>query len=211
MIRCLIFDLDGTLLDTLVDIEDSINYAFNKHGYKVNYSYEEMKQFIGHGARNLILNAGKACNLKEEDIDQVFKTYKTKYNHESTNKTKPFEGVKETLLKLKKKYKLCVLSNKTDEDVQKCINNYFPNIFDFVLGEIKGVKLKPEVDGINLILKKFDLNKDEVIYIGDMQVDEILCNNALIKFVGCKFGYETKKFRKYYLLINSFGELLNYL
>lgn len=209
MIKAIIFDLDGTLLDTLEDIRIALNKAFCAYHYNAHFTYEETKKFVGNGAKNLVINAGKALNAKEEDIQDILNNYMNRYKDDCVTYTKPFLHVEETLKELRKNnIILGVLSNKPDRDVKTCINKYFPNVFDVCYGSRDGVKLKPNPEALESILQEIKVSKEETLYVGDMYVDEMLSKNANVKFVGCLFGYNFKKFENYYALINDFQELL---
>lgn len=212
MIKCIIFDLDGTLLDSIEDIKDAINFSFNDFNYPVSYSREDVKHFIGHGAKDLVYMAGKKFNISNEELDLIYERYANYYRVKNNIKTKPFDGMNDTLLKLKEKgFILCVLSNKKDRDVHSCINQHFKNYFDYITGQKDNIALKPDPEMINLIIDKFHLKREEVLMVGDMHVDELTAINARIKFVGCTYGYSIKKFNTYDALINSPKELLDFL
>lgn len=212
MIKGVIFDLDGTLLDTILDISSALNWAFNQYGYNVSFGKEETKRFIGHGAEELVIKAGKELNIKQSDVSKVFKAYRNKYKGMLFSKTKPFDNVIETLKVLKEKgILLAVLSNKTDSDVQECVNYYFKDMFDYVSGQKKDVELKPHKQGIDLILDKFALSKEEVLYVGDMEVDEMTAQNAQVKFIGCNYGYSTIRFKNNPAVIDDFKEIIDYI
>lgn len=212
MIKGVIFDLDGTLLDTILDISSALNWAFNQYGYNVSFGKEETKRFIGHGAEELVIKAGKELNIKQSDVSKVFKAYRNKYKGMLFSETKPFDNVIETLKVLKEKgILLAVLSNKTDSDVQECVNYYFKDMFDYVSGQKKDVELKPHKQGIDLILDKFALSKEEVLYVGDMEVDEMTAQNAQVKFIGCNYGYSTIRFKNNSAVIDDFKEIIDYI
>ncbi len=212
MIKCIIFDLDGTILDTLDDIKDAINFAFNDFNYSAKYTKEEVKHFIGHGAKDLVYMAGKKFNISDSEFELIYDRYANYYRVRNNIKTKPFDGIKEVILKLKEKWLiLCVLSNKKDRDVQSCIKQHFNHCFDFIAGQKENIALKPDPTMINMIIDQFHLKREEVVMVGDMHVDEITAINAGIKFVGCTYGYSIKKFEVYNALIDRPKELLEYL
>ena len=190
MIKCIIFDLDGTLLNTIDDITDAINIAFNNYGYKVSFSTIEVKDFIGSGAKTLILRAMSKANIKEDKLNVLYKEYCYIYNLRRTNKTKPFENMIETLEILKSKgIYLGVLSNKPDVDTKACIEYYFPSLFDVILGQRENIPIKPDPQGIYKILNIVHVSKEHTIYLGDMKQDILTAKNAGVLFGACLYGF----------------------
>lgn len=194
MIKCMIFDLDGTLLNTIDDIGDAIKKAFLNFNHKTSFSSEDVKSFIGSGAKTLITRAMKKAHIKEDEFDDLYEEYCRIYNSNRTNKTKPFENMLDTLKLLKEKnIYLGVLSNKPDVDTKACIAYYFPHIFDVVIGQREGYLIKPDPNGIFEILNRVHALKEDAIYIGDMKQDILTAEKANIKFCACLYGYGNKE------------------
>ena len=150
--QLVIFDLDGTILNTLDDLADSINYALDVHGYPMR-SMEEVRQFVGNGIRKLVERAVPQ-ELALEAIDQVFDTFVSYYKEHSADKTKPYEGILESLDKIKASgRKMAVVSNKADDAVQVLCQQYFPGMFDFVIGERKDMPKKPAPDSVYKVME----------------------------------------------------------
>lgn len=197
MIKALIFDLDGTLTDSIVGIMDSINEGLLASGLD-KISREEAIYYIGDGIHELITRSiahsrDEALTklVKKSDYEAVLKIYLEKYQEYRITKTSEFPRMTEVLTTLKQKgYKLFVLSNKLDSDVKPMIDYFFKGLFDDALGESPLIGTKPDVKGIYYILNKYDLKKGEVLYVGDSHVDMQTCNNAQIKSVVCSYGYE---------------------
>lgn len=211
MIKCIIFDLDGTLLDTLIDIRDSINESLISFSYEGKYELSHIRSFIGSGVNTLLKRAMDGVNVKECDRENIINKYKTIYKEKRIDNTIPYQGVKETLLKLKKEnIFLAVLSNKPDIDTKACISHFFDDIFDVVLGERKGYKIKPDPNGIFEIMKMFNVNKEETLFVGDMLSDKETSSNASTKFLACLYGYAPSGvFDNETYKIHTFNEILN--
>lgn len=208
--KCIIFDLDGTLLDTINDITNAINHVILDLGYAREFTSSEVKTFIGHGAHELINAVGKALGVDEFRTSIIYKEYSEYYSNHTFDVTKPFEGVAPTLAYLKKAgIKLGVISNKPDEDTISCINKFFPNVFDFVYGSKSSVPTKPNPMIFYLISPKYDLNRLTTLYVGDMSVDIDFASNVNMDIALATFGYgnyEELKGQKYNL--KSFSDLI---
>lgn len=195
------FDLDGTLIDSIPDINRAINKALKKYNLNT-ISLEETKNYLGHGSLNLIKMASKG-NFSNE----LYNDYKKFYHEEPCNLTKVYPYVTETLKSLKAKgHILGVYSNKDDSDVKKIVNYYFPNLFDYIFGKNVNYPLKPDKTFINEYLLNNKVNVSDFVYVGDMQTDYDLAFNLKAKFVFCKYGYSPKNIETKYC-INSFKEL----
>lgn len=189
MYKGVIFDLDGTLLDTIEDLADACNYALNECNLKT-YEVNEYKRFVGDGREKLIeriIPSGKA------DIDlfnRVLKMYDEYYIEHMVDKTKPFDGILELLEKLiEKKIKIAVLSNKPHEFTFEMVNNYFGERFDFVYGHREGYKTKPNPQAVLDLIKEMGISREECIYVGDSNVDIQTAKNAEIKSIGVSYGF----------------------
>jgi phosphoglycolate phosphatase len=191
MIKGLIFDMDGTILNTIDDIKDSVNHAMKVCNLPLK-TLQEVKDGVGRGAINLIEDVVPK-NTSEADIKKVYKIYQDHYDKNSNQKTGPYPGVLELLKKLKEmNYKLAVVSNKHKYLVEELNHNIFKDYFDFSMGEVKGIPIKPEPDMLYMALDHLDLKKSEVLFIGDSDVDMITANNANITSVGVTWGFRSK-------------------
>jgi len=192
-IKGIIFDLDGTLLYTLEDLKNSTNYALKKLNQKER-SIEEIRNFVGNGIKKLI---ERALGDKQELIDECLLIFLNHYKNNSLNNTKPYENIVDILIKLKNKgIKLAVLSNKIDIEVKKLVDYYFKNIFDIVLGETVQFPKKPNSKASEYIIQKFNLKKEEVVFIGDSEVDIQTAENTEIKCLSVVWGYKDETFLK---------------
>ena len=185
--KLLIFDLDGTLINTVKDLNSGINYALTKNGYP-RRSIKHTSKAIGNGIYITILrslpsedeNAGKKCLID-------FRNY---YRNHYLDNSKRYSGMLMALRNLKRKgYLLAVATNKLDEIANKMIEELYPDIFDMVLGDKEDLEKKPNPAMINLIIKQLDVNKKEVTYIGDSEVDILSASNAGVKLVLADYGF----------------------
>lgn len=172
MIKCCIFDLDGTLLDTLTTITYYVNKVFSRHGIDT-ITDTECKYFVGSGAEKLIRRAlGSKGITDEEKITELLSEYVREYDEKPLYLTSAFSGIEELLYSLKEKgIKLTVLSNKPDSAVKSIVASFFPNIFDAVYGQIKGVPMKPDPTAANRIISDMGVMNSETAFIGDTEVD----------------------------------------
>lgn len=177
------FDLDGTLLDTINDMGYSMNRVLERYNLKTN-SKEDYISYIGNGVKKLV---ERSIHGKMEYFDRVYNEYQDEYKKNQTNKTTPFVDIN-TLIKLKEKHKLSVISNKADSDVKRIINFYFKDVFDYVAGNEENVLHKPNREPFDLMVDRLNLN-EEVIYVGDSIVDYEFAKNCNIKFIGVSYGY----------------------
>ncbi len=188
-----IFDLDGTILNTIDDLADSLNYALAKNGYKER-SVAETQSFVGNG---LLMLVKRAINpeTSEEEAKKVLADLKAYYKIHCADKTKPYEGIPELLKDLKTAgYRLAVVSNKADYAVQILCEQYFPGIFDLSVGEKENVRRKPAPDSVNAVLAEFGLTKEEAVYIGDSDVDIETAENAGTDSILVAWGFRGAEF-----------------
>ena len=185
--KLLIFDLDGTLVNTVIDLNNGINYALNKNGYP-SRSVEHTSKAIGNGIFITILRS-----LPEEDeiaAKKCLLDFRKYYKNHYLDNSIRYEGMFETLIKLKSKgYYLAVATNKLDEIANKMIEELYPEIFNMVLGDKEDLEKKPNPTMINMIIKQLDVNKKEVTYIGDSEVDILSASNAGVKLVLADYGF----------------------
>ncbi len=195
MIKLCIFDLDGTLLDTLGTISYYGNEALKKCGIEPILK-EDYKYHVGQGIYNLIknmLNAKNCCT--EENFNKVFKIYDDAYNSNTTYKTEVYDGIKELLDNLKRDgIKIAVMSNKPDFATKSVAYDFFGRgYFDIVLGQRENIAIKPDPYSVIEIINKLDVSKEEVIYIGDTSVDMKTGKNAGLNTVGVLWGFRDEK------------------
>lgn len=212
MIKAIVFDFDGTLVNTLYDLQDSINEALLINGYTRQYSYEETKKLIGSGTRVLCSRAINYVDHKIEDEEKLFKDFSLCYSKNQLNKTKPYPNVIDTLDYLKKKgLKIAILSNKVDKNTLLIATHLFgENYFDYILGQRKEFPLKPDPTSLKFLLNEINVDIDEVLYVGDSDTDMITANNLKVKKIAVTYGYRDISILKNYkpdYIIDDFREL----
>ena len=187
-----IFDLDGTILDTLCDLRDSVNFALTINGLPCR-STEEIRAFVGNGIRLLVERAVPE-NTDKETVDKCFIDFKEHYKINSANSTKPYDGIIDVLHQLKGKgVRLCVVSNKADFAVQSLVETYFAGIFDFAVGEKDSVRRKPYPDSVFAAMEYLGADKTKTVYVGDSEVDVETAVNSSIPCVAVTWGFRDKE------------------
>lgn len=186
-----IFDLDGTILDTLDDLADSLNYALEKSGYPVR-DLEEVRRFVGNGIRKLV-ERGVPSGTSAEAADKVYESFTEHYKVHCADKTKPYENIPELLKKLRENgVKTAVVSNKADYAVQDLCVQYFDGLFDAAAGEREGVRRKPAPDSVNIVLEKLGVNRENAVYIGDSDVDVETARNSGMDCIAADWGFRDR-------------------
>lgn len=192
-VRLLIFDLDGTLADTIDSIREGVNLAMRKYGYPER-SYEEVREAIGNGARNLIRQSmPRAAAQDEALVDRVFSDYHTFYGQTFAHCDRCYDGMIEALCELKKLgYTIAVLSNKQDEYVRALIKNLIPEgVVSVAMGQTE-LPRKPDPTVPLLIAQGLGFAPAETAFIGDSEVDVQTGLNAGMVTVGCSWGYRSR-------------------
>lgn len=189
-----IFDLDGTLLDTIKDLAISTNKALERHHFKT-HPIEDYKYFVGDGINKLIERALPKEHRDNQTIDKVKKVFVDYYNKHLTEYTKPYEGVMELLsqLQVKNKY-LAIVSNKPDEQTQLLVKECLKGVpFIYVTGNKPGILHKPDPYALYEAIHRVGVSKEEVLYVGDSGVDMQTANNAKVTGVGVTWGFRTRE------------------
>ena len=186
----IIFDLDGTLLDTSKDITKAVNSTLTYFKFR-KANKDKIIYCTGNGSRELI-----QCVLNDkQNIDQMVKHYNQTYNEDPLKYTKPYSGVLEMLNALKAQgARLFVISNKPEFLVKKIVDAYFPGIFTHVLGFSQNLRAKPHPDSFNLLSRKYNFTKEECIFIGDSEVDLRFSENSSISCFLVSYGFRSFDF-----------------
>ena len=188
-----VFAMDGTILNTLEDLADSTNYALKANGLPER-TIDEVRRFVGNGIR-LLIERAVPTDTDKELTDKVFDTFKEYYKTHCAVKTRPYDGIKDVLLELRKTGCLtAVVSNKADFAVQDLCKDYFDNLFDFAIGEREGIKKKPAPDSVFEVLSKLNVEKADAVYIGDSDVDFATSVNAGMDVIMVGWGFRDAEF-----------------
>lgn len=210
----IIFDLDGTLVNSLEDISDAMNIVLKDLNYPT-HTYDTYQYFIGSGLRNLVSKALPVSNNSDEQIQICFESMINEYRKICTLKTKPYEGIVELLHNLtSQNIKLAVFSNKADELTKKIASEIFPDYFDTAVGLSTEALKKPNPFEAIEIGKIWNLKPEEILFVGDSDIDMQTAINANMLPIGVSWGYRTKDellASGAKLVINSASELIEIL
>lgn len=192
MKHAVIFDLDGTLLNTLGDLRAATNHALEVRGLPP-HSMEEIRQFIGNGIRLLICRAMPE-GTPEAEIDAALDDFKAYYAAHIHDRTVPYDGIPQLLTALRKRgIKVAVLSNKIDSASQQLIEFFFPGKTDVVFGEHVGVPRKPDPTSCRMVMQQLGVQPEQVLYVGDSGTDMQTAKNAGLYAVGVTWGFRSKE------------------
>lgn len=209
--RYIVFDLDGTLLDTLKDLNEACNFALNKYNFQMT-TLSETKSFIGNGIRNLVL---KSLKGNDKDIDLVFDAFKDYYFKNYNVYTKPYEGIVELLNILKmNNCRLAVVSNKNQYCLDKLCEEHFKDVFEIIIGDSDKIERKPSTMGLEMVCKKFSCSLADLLYIGDSGVDFQTVKNAKCNGIYCAYGFKGREFLESInaeIIVDNALEILEYL
>ena len=195
MYKACIFDLDGTLTDTLESLTYSVNETLKELKLK-KITQEQCRSFVGNGARCLIERALVAGgDLEKSQMEPAMEIYGRIFGENCTYHVTLYEGIPEMLKALKDRgIHLAVLSNKPDRQTVKVVKEIFgDNIFDYAQGQKDGIRRKPEPDGVWYLMEQMQVSKEECLYIGDSEVDAATGKNAGLKTIGVLWGFRDRK------------------
>jgi len=190
-----VFDLDGTLLDTLADLAASTNYALRSCGMP-EHSQDDVRRFVGNGVRLLMERAvpGGAANPAFED---AFESFRRHYMQHSLDTTRPYEGVPEMLAELKAGgCRLAVVSNKMMAATVELCRHFFPETIEVAIGEheAEGIRKKPAPDTVFAALRQLGVGEDGAVYVGDSEVDVQTAQNAGLPCISVLWGFRDRQF-----------------
>ena len=189
----IIFDLDGTLLNTIDDLGYACNHALEQAGFPI-HRIEDYPRMVGNGINNLIRRALPEAERTEENIMRVRALFVPYYNAHNCDYTHPYEGIVPLVQSLKAQgHRLAVASNKYQAATEKIVTRFFPGIFDAILGEREGIERKPNPQIVFDILHSFTPSLLHSLYIGDSLVDRDTALNANIPFVACSWGFVSRE------------------
>lgn len=188
-----IFDLDGTLLDTLQDLTDSTNYALLQYGMPTR-SRDEIRTFVGNGVR-LLIERAVPSGTRDCDTIKVFETFRQHYLLHSLDSTQPYPGIPELLAQLKNSgKKIAIVSNKLQSGVDELHHRFFADYVDVAIGEKIGIARKPSPEMVFEALRRLGSTPEESIYIGDSEVDLQTAHNAALPCICVLWGFRDKDF-----------------
>ena len=188
-----IFDMDGTILNTLEDLTDTMNYCLEKYNMPQK-SLVEIRSYVGNGIQKLIERAVPS-ETDSKLIDAVCKTFNVYYKGHCAIKTRPYDGICEVISALKSNgIKTAVVSNKPDYAVKSLCEDYFSGLFDYAVGDKTGMRRKPYPDGVNKVMNHFGISPDKTVYIGDSDVDYRTAQNAGIDVIMVGWGFKDEDF-----------------
>lgn len=194
--KLVVFDLDGTLLDTLEDIRGAINYALSPWCVPA-LEKNKIREYVGHGLKNALFTALEHSGKKvpEEDLPLMVDLMLSAYRNHPSDHTKPYSGVTEMLKRIKDiGAKIGVISNKSQDLVVKIISDVLPSIgFDFIIGQSDAYPLKPNPESLLDMMNKFSADKTSTLYIGDSEVDYETAKNAGVNCIIVNYGFRTKE------------------
>lgn len=187
-----IFDLDGTLLNTLEDLTDSVNYALSLHGFPCR-KIEEVRSFVGNGVA-ILMELSLAGGRDNPQYEKCLADFRRHYSENLQNKTEPYNGIMELLEQLSKdNIKMAIVSNKFDKAVKGLNQVYFGEYIKVAIGESEGVSRKPAPDTVLKALEELGSTADKAVYVGDSEVDAKTAKNSGIMFVGVTWGFRDRE------------------
>ncbi|MDE6242037.1 MAG: HAD family hydrolase [Anaeroplasmataceae bacterium] len=207
--KLVIFDLDGTILNTLEDLREACNYALKKYNL-LPITLEQTKSYIGNGIRNLLLLASN----NHSQIDEILDDFKSYYSAHYNIFTTQYEGIEEVFKFCKRKnIHIGVLTNKVEDIARKLVEEQFSNLMEFVYGEVIGRPRKPDASFLLTVIEQYGYKKEEVLYIGDSEVDVKTCFNAGIDGIFVTYGFRSKEVLSKLTskIVDTSLELLNFL
>ncbi|MCH4053390.1 MAG: HAD-IA family hydrolase [Atopobiaceae bacterium] len=183
-----VFDLDGTLLDTLGDLAAAVNFAMRAHGMPER-SIAQTKASVGNGIR-LLIERSVPEGTPEDQVDAAFDDFRAYYAAHSRDLTRPYPGVPEAVDELKRAgVAVGVVSNKVDDVVQDLLEAYFPGVFPAATGEREGIRRKPAPDSTFDVLAKLGVDAGHAVYVGDSEVDIATARNAGVRCLSVSWGF----------------------
>lgn len=190
--KCAIFDLDGTLVNTIDDLAQACRLLIKKYDFNADWSVDEYKSFVGNGAKMLVQRAF-GNTLSDDELVERYQEFKAIYNEIKLDNAYAYDGIKEQLDILKNSgVKLCVVTNKPDEAAKDMVEHIFSkDYFDVVIGAQEGVPTKPDPTSTKMALNAVGCSAKDAIYFGDSDVDIKTAKNAGVEAVGVSWGYRS--------------------
>ena len=192
MTDTVIFDLDGTLLNTLDDLTDSVNFALARQGFPVR-TIDEVRRFVGNGIR-LLMERAVPENISDDEFDTCFKDFCDYYKAHMEDKTLPYEGINEMLESIKKQgFKTAIVTNKADFAAQDLCRRMFGDNIDVIVGSSENRPNKPAPDGVFYALECLKSDVQNAVFVGDSDVDILTAKNASLPSIGVLWGFRDRE------------------
>ncbi|MCR4614608.1 MAG: HAD-IA family hydrolase [Clostridiales bacterium] len=186
-----IFDMDGTVLNTLEDLRDSTNFALESFDYPPR-SLDEVREFVGDGI-NMLIRRALPSGTDEAEFERVLDVFRAHYKTNMMNKTRPYDGIVGAISRMRSEgYKTAVVSNKIEPAAVELCDNMFSGMFDVVVGAVEGRPVKPAPDGVEHALKMLGVSKKDAVFTGDSQVDVQTAKNARLPCIGVTWGFRSR-------------------
>ena len=193
MTKAIVFDLDGTLLDTLTDLAASTNYALRSCGMP-EHSIDDVRRFVGNGVRMLMTRAVPDGESNPR-FDEAFSVFRQHYMQHCLDTTCPYPGIMEALAGLKEKgMMLAIVSNKMQAATEELRLHFFSQYIDVAIGESAAIRKKPAPDTVNEALRLLGISHDEAIYVGDSDVDIDTARAAMMPCASVLWGFRDRQF-----------------
>ncbi len=188
-----LFDFDGTLLYTIPDLADAVNFALEKYGYPT-HDYPTVQSFVGNGVR-LLVSRALPGGEENPDIEKVFAAFGEYYDEHCVDKTAPYDGVMELLREINERgLKTAIVTNKYQEAAEELRRRFFADYIPLIVGDIKGRERKPDAAPVFAALDSLGASAEGAVYIGDTEVDMKTAQNSGLDFIACAWGYRTREF-----------------
>ncbi len=192
MINTIVFDLDGTLLNTLEDLKDSVNFALERQGFPLR-DLSEIRSFVGNGIR-LLMERAVPENIDAETFEICFKDFCDYYKIHMEDKTAPYDGINDMLTNIKKAgFKTAIVTNKADFAAQDLCKRMFGENIDFVVGSSDDRPNKPAPDGVFYALEKLESKIENTVFVGDADTDILTAKNAKLPSIGVLWGFRDRE------------------
>ncbi|MBR4671548.1 MAG: HAD family hydrolase [Butyrivibrio sp.] len=192
-INTIIFDMDGTVLNTLTDLTVSMNHVMNRFGFPT-HTEDEYRKAFGNGIRNALCETVPE-GTPSETIDEMLPIFKEHYNAHCLDKTGPYDGILLVMKELiKRGYKMAIVSNKIDSAVKELNKKFFSDAIDVAIGEKDGINRKPAPDMVLEALKELHSTQEEAVYIGDSEVDFETAKNSELPCISVLWGFRDEDF-----------------
>ena len=192
--KTFIFDLDGTLLDTLQDLADSVNHALRQYGMP-EHSLDDIRRFVGNGVR-LLMERAVPEGAQHPLFEEAFATFRQYYMQHSLDTTRPYDGIVETIRELKLRgCRLAVVSNKMMAATQELVAHFFPDV-EVAIGEHEaaGIRKKPAPDTVDEALRQLGVTREGAVYVGDSDVDLLTARNSGLPCISVLWGFRDREF-----------------